>query len=239
MCIGGLQPMPTGRLDARIALLQNINMIARGGIIRFCALKIKSELTMTANSPNICCAGGLQPPQIRLSRNRISGPTRAKEFSQTCRRVATPIVTFRNTGRSIHRDSVFRCASKSVSRAPMGGDLQPCWHFQAHYPKREIMAARESGNLEAFDWPEPPQFSIPEVGRCRQSHRGLAVPDVTKAGKSCQTNRSHRPTAGYIWNHWKKGLPQYQIVVTIWERAVDMPGGKYERDTETYQSRAL
>ena len=63
---------------------------------------------MTPNGASIFVPVGVQPAVNSLRGKRSIGPTRAIEFSQTAHQVATPSVTFRNTGR-LMPDSGLRC----------------------------------------------------------------------------------------------------------------------------------
>ena len=103
-----------------------------------------------------------------------------------------------NPVRSIHRDSVCPIRHKYFC---------VCSNRVSLYPKRRDYGSASMYTLQQRRTPEQARKSI--AGRCRQSRRGLAVPDVTKAGliefylaslfiflscKSCCINRTTRRT---------------------------------------------
>ena len=101
-------------------------------------------------------------------------------------------------GRSIHRDSGFRKCPPKLKATDLGTrkSKRLCrGTFQAHYPKREIMAALWINFWSVVRLNDSHRTEIKR--RCRQSRRGLAVPDVTKAGKKfCivkGTTKAHCP----------------------------------------------
>ena len=147
--------------------------------------------------------------------------------------------------RSIHRDSVFRCdRSARVKRSMSGRGItannrperksrvimpfrvpEPCCHFQAHYPKREIMAARGIWLLfcPRYVRPDSCRTGLPpisQVGRMISTEhkigsgrsQGLvAALSERNAGKSCQVNRTIPRTVRWpIWNLRGKGAPSIQ-----------------------------
>ena len=160
---------------------------------------------MISQAFNICCAGGLQPTVNRFPENRFNGPTRANQFSQTVTQVATQIepeyrLYWSNPGRSIRREGGLRCEAtrKGIVNLAGGGKRAATMgfrrdrhhptppHFQAHYPKREIGKMNLhplADRMLATGIRKPRKtYSAKANIVCRQSRRGLAVPDVTKAG---------------------------------------------------------
>ena len=135
------------------------------------------------NSPTITCSVEVATPPKDAKREGLAPLTpQQSAFKEGDRvglqrvRVPPPV-----PGRSIHRDSVFRCeadgkqassaankgrdrkARRSGTNANAAATLLP--HFQAHYPKREIMAAPTVTPGNAVSDIERPAGPLPPISQ--------------------------------------------------------------------------